>query len=55
MRKGIFAMLLSGMLLTSCGGNSSTSDIDVDIIENPHSAAGYERISGYRKIFFYRK
>ncbi len=52
MKKTFFAIVLGGMLLTGCGGNSSTSDIDVDIIENPHSAAGYDESAKMPVITF---
>lgn len=42
MKKAIFAIMLGGLMMASCGGNSTGSDVDVDLINNPKSAEGYD-------------
>lgn len=47
----ILALLLPMALLWSCGGNSNR-DIDVDLIENPNSADGYNTDTPMPKAVF---
>lgn len=42
MKNRFFLFTLAVLLLTACGGNSSPEGIDVDLIENPLSAEGYD-------------
>lgn len=47
-------VLLFGLLglLVSCGGNTGKGDIDVDLIDNPHSAEGYDESAKMPVITF---
>lgn len=43
MKKTLLLLALLPLLwLSSCGGQDSSSDIDVDLIDNPNSASGYD-------------
>ncbi len=43
MKKTLLLIALLPLLwLSSCGGQGSSSDIDVDLIDNPNSASGYD-------------
>jgi len=44
--------MLGGMLMAACGGNSGAGDIDVDLIENPRSAEGYDESAKMPVITF---
>ena len=52
MRKTFFAIVLGGLMLTACGGNSATDGIDVDLIDNPRSAEGYDESAKMPVITF---
>ncbi len=54
MRKTLFTpiFLLLLLCLASCGGQSTSSDIDVDIINNPNSATGYDQSASIPAITF---
>ena len=43
MRKTVyFIMVMGAMLIAGCGGNEKTEGVDVDLINNPKSAEGYD-------------
>lgn len=46
--------LLALLAFSSCGGNTSQSDIDVDLIENPNSAEGFDASVALPQIVFDR-
>ena len=52
MRKTFFAIVLGGLILTACGGNAATEGIDVDLIDNPRSAEGYDESAKMPVITF---
>ena len=35
-------MVMGAMLIAGCGGNEKTEGVDVDLINNPKSAEGYD-------------
>ena len=50
MKRFLFVALMG--LMVSCGGNSGNGNIDVDLIENPRSAEGYDETAKMPMITF---
>ena len=43
---------MGAMLIAGCGGNEKTEGVDVDLINNPNSAQGYDQSARVPKITF---
>lgn len=50
--KRILVFLLPLWLMAACGNNANNNDIDVDLISNPNSAAGFDDAAPMPKIVF---